>query len=445
MQQRNAATTKGLMRRVKDLQFEKVKDPRQNAKVDYPLATMLTALVTSMVTKAQSLRDVEQRTNQIGTRHGEWIGVSGRIADNTFGKLIPRLQPSELVGALHAMAKAEHRRGNLAPITQPFGIAAIDGKNVATLHWYDLCRVLELPEDSSYAQVKKLLREQHPQMQACNPKDGKPYALARVHTVTLISSKAAYGIHQRPIEGCTNEIGAMPDLLAQVHKAYGRTGMIQMMTTDAGNTSLGTATLMVEQYGWDYFSQFKLEQGELHREARRVLDPRSEAEADATYGDSQNGMSVSYYLWQYDLGEDGWLNWSHARQVLRVRRVCEHSTTGRKTVGDRYYVCSKGVSELKSSDALAISRGHWRCEEETHWTADVVLNEDRRRLAWSRHPNGVFVIAVIRMIATAILAVARKLSRFGASKQTPTWHQVAEHFLLALCASTLRTEAFDDI
>jgi len=31
------------------------------------------------------------------------------------------------------------------------------------------------------------------------------------------------------------------------------------------------------------------------------------------------------------------------------------------------------------------------------------------------------------------------------NNQTPTWQQVAEHFLLVLCATTLLTEEFDEV
>jgi len=36
----------------------------------------------AVVTRAHSLRDVEQRTEQIGIKHGELQGIKGRIADN---------------------------------------------------------------------------------------------------------------------------------------------------------------------------------------------------------------------------------------------------------------------------------------------------------------------------------------------------------------------------
>ncbi len=85
--------------------------------------------------------------------------------------------------------------------------------------------------------------------------------------------------------------------------------------------------------------------------------------------------------------------------------------------------------------ALDTCRAHWRCENNPHWTVDAELMEDRRRLAWSRHPQGSLVVSALRMMALCILAVARKLSRLGYSKETPSWGQVAEHFLLQLCAS----------
>ena len=259
--QRQGATPRGFDRRIRDLHLERVSDPRCAPKVHYKLPTMLTVLVAAVVTAARSLRHVEQRTGQLLERNGPRQGLESRIADNTFGKLIPRLDRGQLVNRLVGMVKAEHRRGNLEPTRLPLAIAAIDGKNVATLHWHDLCRVLKLDSATADAeQVKNLLKEKFPNVQLHIPKDDrKPYALARVHSVTLISSKAAVCVYQRPIEGRTNEIGALPALLKELRSAYGRTDIVAMLTTDAGNTSLGTATMIVDELHWDYFSQFKSE------------------------------------------------------------------------------------------------------------------------------------------------------------------------------------------
>ena len=77
--------------------------------------------------------------------------------------------------------------------------------------------------------------------------------------------------------------------------------------------------------------------------------------------------------------------------------------------------------------------------------ADAELREDQRRLAWSRHPNGVLGVSVLRMMALAILSVARLLTRIEYSLEAPIWAQVADHFLLQLCDSILESEAFDNV
>jgi len=325
------------------------------------------------------------------------------------------------------------------------GTVAIDGKNIATLRWHDLCRVLELEEsEATPEQVKALFAERYPDAQLCIPTQGKPYALMRAHTVTLISSDAAVCIHQRPTVGHSNEIGSMPALLDELRLAYGRTRLFDLVTTDAGNTSLGVAGKIVE-HGWNYFAQIKSGQGALFEEAVRALGHLSAERADASYVDTQNGQVIQYHAWRYDLSKQGWLDWTHARQLVRVQRTAEAPKTGEITVGNRFYVTSKSPNALVARSALKISRAHWRCENCTHWTADAELQEDRRRLAWSRHPDGVLAVSALRMMALAILAVARRMTRMDYSRETPTWAQVADNFLLQLCESILETEAFDNV
>lgn len=440
---RQAATSKGLLRRLGDLQFNAVEDRRVAGKVAYSMELILRALVFGIVTATRSLRDVENRTLQVAAKSGAELGITSRIADNTFGKVLPRVKHSDLTACLARMVKAEHRRGNLEPTVLPVGTIAIDGKNVATLRWLDLCRVLKLdPQQAAPLEVKALLARNYPEVQFCIPRQGLPYALARVHTVTLISSSAAVCLHQRPTLGHTNEVGSMPELLPEIDQAYGRTNLITMITTDAGNTSLKVAGLILA-YLWDYFLQIKSEHGALYEEAVTALDSMVDDQADWSNVDMQNGKIVSYHLWQHDLEGQGWLDWTHARQLVRLQRTVEDPVTGEVTVGQRYYVTNKTPHELSAKACGKISRAHWPCENETHWTADVESQEDRRRLAWSRHPKGVFIVSLLRRIGFNIMAVVRQLSRLGHSREKPAWHQVAEHFLLVHCGSILERSAFD--
>ena len=200
---RQGATSKGLKRRLEDLRLDKVEDQRISGKVKYSMKQLLTGLVAGQVTAARSLRDVEMRTFEIARKRQ--LGLRRRIADNTFSKILPKVNHSDLVACLHRMVKKEHRRGNLDPTLLPMGTIAIDGKHLGTLKWPELCRRLDLEEEKTNVQeVKSLLASKYPQLQLCIPEKGQPYALVRVHTVTLISSAAAVCIHQRPIQGHTN-------------------------------------------------------------------------------------------------------------------------------------------------------------------------------------------------------------------------------------------------
>jgi hypothetical protein len=335
--------------------------------------------------------------------------------------VLPRLDVGDLMACLHRLFKAEHRRGNLKPTRLPRGAVAIDGKNVATLHWPDMLRVLKLrPEETTVEEGTTLFAKRYPQAQVCTRDDSAPYALIRVHTVTLISADAAVCVHQRPIAGHTNEIGSMPALLDELKAAYGRSKLFGLVTTDSGNTSRGVAGKIAEQ-GLDYFAQIKSVQGEIHAEAKQVLGQRRKSRAHASYTDTQNGQVVSYHLWRYDLTDAGWLDWDHARQLVRIQRTTECQRTGEVTKGNRYYVTSRSTDALSPRTALATCRAHWRCENNTHWTADAELMEDRRRPAWSRHPQGSLVVSALRMMALCILSITRTLSRLGYTKETPTW------------------------
>jgi len=212
-----------------------------------------------------------------------------------------------------------------------------------------------------------------------------------------------------------------------------------------GNTSLASASKTIE-LGYHYFAQVKSPNGEIHDAAFSERSRNRRGRAHGTDADQQNGHTVAYHAWPHDLGEEGWLGWTHARQLVRIRRDVTDSVTGKLiSTGNRYYVTSLAVGSLNAQEAMKLSRAHWRCENNTHWTADAELGEDRVQHTWSKHPHGVLVVAALRMMALAILAVARQLSCLGYSKEPPTWEQVATHFLLQLCAGSLETSAFDDV
>jgi hypothetical protein len=67
------------LRRIRDLQLERIRDPRRADKTKHKLKSLMTALVAGVVTRARSLRAVEQRTDQMSRKHSDCEGITGRI------------------------------------------------------------------------------------------------------------------------------------------------------------------------------------------------------------------------------------------------------------------------------------------------------------------------------------------------------------------------------
>ena len=90
--------------------------------------------------------------------------------------------------------------------------------------------------------------------------------------------------------------------------------------------------------------------------------------------ENTDGLSVVHSVWTTSLPA-GFLRWGHARQLIRVERVCVNNK-GEITVGNRYYVTSMTPEKASPENLLQASRVHWRIENEVHWTSDVVFRED---------------------------------------------------------------------
>ena len=186
----------------------------------------------------------------------------------------------------------------------------------------------------------------------------------------------------------------------------------------------------------------KMPQGELHQLALKSLEQLPGCLAEFQDGRDERGKRISYSVWRHVIeGDHGWKG---ARQLVRVERVVADDN-GPVSVGNRYFVCSMSSDELTASDTLNLARGHWRCENEGHWTADAIWDEDARRTPWTQHPNGILVVGILRAIAINILAVLRALSRVerGENLVKPTWQTCIEQVLLVLFEPLLDMTEFN--
>jgi predicted transposase YbfD/YdcC len=368
-------------------------------------------LMLGSVAGLPSLREVEAMSASLSPSVRRRTKIPGRISDTKLRDVLLDLDPDETHAALVRQVKAEHRRGGLKPDVLPIGLAAVDGKQLAKLDSWD-----------------------HPDVQAVRPTNNPPYALARVHRAHLVSSSACVCLGQRPIPGETNEMGAVCDFTRQLLAEYGRTGLIEAFMVDAGNASLEHADL-IDDADYGYIFAIKQPAGDIYREAIRLLADLPAEQAESTRTTHEKGARVTVRLWRASIR--GYLRWSHARQLIRVERTVDKDQQA--STGVRDFVTNLVSGRLSAKPWLTVVRMYWRCENEGHWTADVVWREDARRTPWTRQPRGVFALASLRMLALNILAVLRQMSRREWESRPLPWREATRLATFALANPTIAT------
>jgi hypothetical protein len=437
---------------VLDLELETVTDPRQQAWADFPLLGVLKLAVYSLLSGARSQRAVEDRSEAMNWALRQELGISERMSDNAFGELLRRLDPRDVRWCLRRGVLAEWVRKGLRPVVLPWGMVSVDGKALGTIpEWY-LRRLLDVDADAPVEAIRELAQARFPEVQIQDGAGGI-VGLIRVHRSVLVSSDAAVVLDQQPILGVTNEMGTITKTIRALLDTYGRTKMIEVFAMDAGNSNEGTGSFICSRL-LHYLMTLAEPHGEIHREAVRLLGSADSASAADTHSEEAKGQTICHTIWVADLPE-GYLNWTHARRLIRVERVtCDNR--GKVTVGNRYFACSMPPEMATPAQLRQAVRAHWRIENESNWTSDARWDEDERRTPWTMHPLGMLVVGCLRSAAINIQAVLRSMTRILQNPAEPEekhpapsvwlkprWKTTAETVLHLFFKPILDTTLFD--
>ena len=219
--------------------------------------------------------------------------------------------------------------------------------------------------------------------------DGK----GALHVVSAYATEAGLVLAQRAVDGKSNEITAIPELLAMLALK----GAI--VTIDAMGTQKEIARRIVDK-GADYVLALKGNQTSLHEDATLFFaDPVLAAgcaasdDADAGHGRVEERSCLA--------AKADWLaqrhpEWAGLRSLAAVTARRIDKRTGRESLETRYYIASL---EPDPKAILTATRAHWGVES-FHWTLDVAFDEDRCR---TRKDNSAVNFAVIRHTGYNIL------------------------------------------
>lgn len=409
---RQPVTQKALARRLRDAQFRRLSDKRNSRGKRYDKTTLVNALTLGMFSNESGLRDVEDMTDSLTPRVRRLTGISTRISDTKLRDTLAELDYQELRVCLHHYVKAEGRRGNLSPTRLPFGVVAIDGKELG-----------------------KQPHQDHKWLLKVEPSESEPFCRARVHRSWLISSDACVCVDERPIEGDTNEVGAIIDTLTELFDTYLHTNLVRMVTMDAGNCSLAAASL-IEARGKLYCLRIESNQPVLHDFASKHLATLDERDVDVVDVEHKGGERIERRLFRVLLF-GGLHTWSHARQLLLVERKVLNKKGRQISCGRRFFITNAEHKELDARQWLSIARCHWRCENEGHWTSDALFKEDTAG-RWARWADGVFVVGLLRMLALSVLSVLRSMSRARHGGGKVKWERVIRLVQIALAGGDVK-------
>ena len=211
-----------------------------------------------------------------------------------------------------------------------------------------------------------------------------------LHMVNAWAVEQRLVLGQRKVDGASNEIEALPELLALL-ALEGR-----IVTADAMHCQKATAQTILER-GGDYCLALKGNQPALFDDVRLWLDdPTTVVERAETVDGDHGRIETRRAVVAHDVA---WLAERHDFPGLAAvaKVTASREIDAKSTTASRYYLLSKSLPAARLAEVV---RTHWHIENRLHWVLDVVMDEDRSRARKDHAPEN---LARIRRFALNLL------------------------------------------
>lgn len=213
-----------------------------------------------------------------------------------------------------------------------------------------------------------------------------------VHMVSAFHTDLSLVLGQEKVAGKSNEITAIPDLLATLDlRGY-------LVSIDAMGCQKAIAERIVTQ-GGDYLLAVKGNQPTLLRAIEDAFVDLAGARPRHEDVENGHGRTVGHFAWVapatgiVDPGQ-----WPGCRSIGRI--LTQRAEGGAFTEPEwRYYLSSR---ELTAEDLATAARAHWGIENRLHWMLDVQFGEDACTVRKDHAPQNLSLLKkmVLNLIRT---------------------------------------------
>ena len=336
--------------------FADMDDPRRGQNITHPLINIVTIAILGVICGADGWVDIER----YGNAKKDWLSgfldlEKGIPSHDSFGRVFRWLDETAF--------QARFMQWTSSICQQTGGdLVAMDGK--------------------------KLRRSQERK----KGRDG-------IWMVSAWSSENRLVLGQKKVDDKSNEITAIPQLLAQLDI----TGCV--VTLDALNTQTAIAKQIVDAQA-NYILAVKKNQGTLYEDLENLFQGfEYEHYQDVIYETVQStneGHDRQEFRQIWVVSEPDYQQylrhgklWANLKTLIKL--VTVRVTANKTETTNRYFISSWHAS---AQDFMTAIREHWQIENGLHWVLDIAFREDESRILKDHAPQNM---AVLRHLALNLL------------------------------------------
>jgi predicted transposase YbfD/YdcC len=240
--------------------------------------------------------------------------------------------------------------------------------------------------------------------------------VAPIHLVSAFATTSRLVLGQEAVADKSNELTAIPALLARLAEKDGLHGAL--VSIDA----IAIIATAIKDAGADYLLAVKANQPTLRAEVEACFAAappgaiNAHTEHDKGHGRIEQRTTSLMREVDWLSGErrfPGELRLPGVACVIRVEAQIQRGQTMHAET--RYYVSSATLDAAKAAQAV---RGHWAIENSLHWVLDVGFSEDQSRL---RKGFGAKNMAVVRHFALNLVRSAKDKNSIKLRRKAAGW------------------------